>query len=237
LWLGRRARSRFPRWLKQKENMKKLQLAILAVGLAGTMSASATIVELITNPTGQAGYNDTIPWSMGFEFSTPSVLNTPTVTQLGFYDYGNNGLGAAHDVALFAADGTRLAHATVSAGGAATADSYQWVNITPVNLVANTTYYLAAYYSAPGGGADPDWLYLGSATVAPGFSVLGSYYSVTSSGTDATWNNINYSGPPNGFHGPDLRAVPEPTTMIAGALLLLPFGASTLRILRRTRTA
>ena len=29
--------------------------------------------------------------------------------------------------------------------------------------------------------------------------------------------------------------VPEPTTMLAGALLLLPFGASTLRILRRDR--
>jgi hypothetical protein len=29
--------------------------------------------------------------------------------------------------------------------------------------------------------------------------------------------------------------VPEPTTMIAGALLLLPFGASTLRILRRRK--
>ncbi|MEY2429380.1 MAG: hypothetical protein QOJ40_2265 [Verrucomicrobiota bacterium] len=35
----------------------------------------------------------------------------------------------------------------------------------------------------------------------------------------------------------DLAPVPEPTTMIAGALLLLPFGASTLRILRRNRTA
>jgi hypothetical protein len=34
-----------------------------------------------------------------------------------------------------------------------------------------------------------------------------------------------------------LTVVPEPTTMIAGALLLLPFGASTLRILRKTRTA
>ena len=33
-----------------------------------------------------------------------------------------------------------------------------------------------------------------------------------------------------------LAPVPEPTTMIAGALLLLPFGASTLRILRK-RTA
>jgi hypothetical protein len=31
--------------------------------------------------------------------------------------------------------------------------------------------------------------------------------------------------------------VPEPPTMIAGALLLLPFGASTLRILRRRQTA
>ena len=31
--------------------------------------------------------------------------------------------------------------------------------------------------------------------------------------------------------------VPEPTTMIAGALLLLPFGMSTLRMLRKSRTA
>jgi hypothetical protein len=31
--------------------------------------------------------------------------------------------------------------------------------------------------------------------------------------------------------------VPEPSTMLAGALLLLPFGASTLRILRRNRAA
>jgi len=32
-------------------------------------------------------------------------------------------------------------------------------------------------------------------------------------------------------------AVPEPTTMVAGALLLLPFGASTLRMLRKNRAA
>jgi hypothetical protein len=34
-----------------------------------------------------------------------------------------------------------------------------------------------------------------------------------------------------------ILAVPEPTTMIAGALLLLPFGASTLRILRKRQMA
>jgi hypothetical protein len=40
--------------------------------------------------------------------------------------------------------------------------------------------------------------------------------------------------PTDGQHA--AAPVPEPTTLIAGALLLLPFGASTLRILRR-RTA
>jgi hypothetical protein len=35
----------------------------------------------------------------------------------------------------------------------------------------------------------------------------------------------------------DNVAVPEPTTMIAGALLLLPFGASTMRFLRKSRKA
>jgi hypothetical protein len=41
----------------------------------------------------------------------------------------------------------------------------------------------------------------------------------------------------NGFVGlANVTVVPEPTTMIAGALLLLPFGASSLRVLRR-RTA
>lgn len=32
-----------------------------------------------------------------------------------------------------------------------------------------------------------------------------------------------------------LAAIPEPTTLIAGALLLLPFGVSTVRVLRRGR--
>ena len=40
------------------------------------------------------------------------------------------------------------------------------------------------------------------------------------------------------IHNPsEYIPVPEPTTMIAGALLLLPFGVSTLRILRKKRAA
>jgi len=44
------------------------------------------------------------------------------------------------------------------------------------------------------------------------------------------------SGNPTGGRV-EFTAVPEPTTLIAGALLLLPFGATTLRILRRRQVA
>ncbi len=56
----------------------------------------------------------------------------------------------------------------------------------------------------------------------------------------AYYNNGLNNGTPTPGAGQDLiynvTPVPEPTTIVAGALLLLPFGASTLRVLRR-RTA
>ncbi len=53
---------------------------------------------------------------------------------------------------------------------------------------------------------------------------IGGYNDTQVQFSDGTLHYINQ----------DLLAiVPEPTTMIAGALLLLPFGASTLRLLRR----
>jgi len=48
---------------------------------------------------------------------------------------------------------------------------------------------------------------------------------------------LNLYDQSGGRHQDQLGLVPEPTTMIAGALLLLPFGVSTLRVLRRNRAA
>jgi hypothetical protein len=51
----------------------------------------------------------------------------------------------------------------------------------------------------------------------------------------------NYKGTPTSGAGQELiyntTPVPEPTTIVAGALLLLPFGASTLRAFRKNRVA
>jgi len=49
------------------------------------------------------------------------------------------------------------------------------------------------------------------------------------------WDANGSSTAPN--KQPMLGIVPEPSTVIAGALLLLPFGVSTLRILRKNKTA
>jgi hypothetical protein len=51
------------------------------------------------------------------------------------------------------------------------------------------------------------------------FTITGSYSILENSGSDS------------------VTVVPEPTTVIAGALLLLPFGMSTLRLLRKQRSA
>jgi hypothetical protein len=216
---------------KQKEkNMKirMLQIAIMAAALAGAMSANAFFIptELVTSPGGGDFYNSPPPGTEGFTFTTGA--NPLVYSMLGVYDWGNNGLAASHVVTLFNADGSLIiSSATVASGGSATADSFQWVAITPVTLSPNTTYVLAASYDAN----DPDHFYYGSATLPPGVTLGNAVWE--SGGTTVFPDQVYGTGA--GFFGPNM-AVPEPTTMVAGALLLLPFGASTLRILRR-RTA
>lgn len=48
---------------------------------------------------------------------------------------------------------------------------------------------------------------------------------------------LNVTTLDGGLAQDQLAIVPEPTTMIAGALLLLPFGASTIRFIRKNRKA
>jgi hypothetical protein len=214
---------------KQKDNMRKLQLAILAAALAGAMSASATMV-LVTSPGGDESRGQS-PGSEGFTFTTAAVLSNPVVTQLGIYDFGNIDLAEPHVVTLFDAGGENvLTSATIPARDSTPADNWQWVNTAPVTLAPSTTYILVAYY----GENNPDGFYFGSATLPAGFSLDNA---VSGEGSGPPQQVEDSAG--QGFFGPNLSfsTVPEPTTMIAGALLLLPFGASTLRILRKNRTA
>jgi hypothetical protein len=82
-----------------------------------------------------------------------------------------------------------------------------------------------AFLNAAGTALGLSWAQL-QANAALGANGVG-VFRLTS--VDAQGNTI--------FNQDILAPVPEPTTIIAGALLLLPFGASTIRFIRKNRTA
>ena len=85
--------------------------------------------------------------AIGFVFVAKANI---TVTELGYYDDGGDGLEIDHPVALFDATGTtRLAEVTVRAGTVDTLrGKFRYRSITPVNLTAGTTYVLAGYHDS-----------------------------------------------------------------------------------------
>jgi len=103
-------------------------------------------------------------------------------------------------------------------------------------------YNIKFAFSEGGGGGPPDGI-LGGVEFGHGDSVTYFIKGLTSSSFVVATKNGNpdtyYSAaniddaPYSWVAGGNASPVPEPTTMIAGALLLLPFGASTVRMLRR----
>ncbi len=86
-----------------------------------------------------------------------------------------------------------------------------------------------------------DIKFLGSSTSPLKFDFYAWDGLVRKEATRATWSGGGWSFAPIAVDDPYLRSsptvVPEPATILAGAMLLLPFGMSTLRILRKARTA
>jgi len=191
----------------------------MVASLVGAMSvAQASIVGF--TPTG------TVSSDTGSGNST--VFFTPTadiyVTALGYFD---NGFAVSHAVGLFAVAGESLLASSTITGSSTLDSSFRYNSITSVLLTGGQQYAISSIDVAGQGQ-----LVVGSMQPAAGITFDGYKYNgsmTLSLGTTA------YSPP---YLGPNMQfaPVPEPTTMIAGALLLLPFGASTLRMLRR-RTA
>jgi hypothetical protein len=72
------------------------------------------------------------------------------LTHLGVYDHDQNGLGADIPVGIWDSDGTLLGSTTVRSGTTdARIGSFRYRQLdVPVNLAANTRYFVAAYYTS-----------------------------------------------------------------------------------------
>jgi hypothetical protein len=92
-------------------------------------------------------------------------------------------------------------------------------------------------------GVDTYYDYVNHMSIAPGTPLVFNFASGTVTVTPLGHERdalpgVNYYMPAATLDASFVfTPVPEPTTMIAGALLLLPFGASTIRGLRKNRAA
>jgi hypothetical protein len=215
--------------------MRRTQLATMAVALAGAMTASATIVNFddLPTPNTVGGVSDwgAVPSSYaGLTWTGWEVTKADGTA--GSYQtiYGNTyGASSSPNFAYNGGDGYK----TISTGG--TTFNFDGAYVT--SFVQNNAYQvfssqnltINAYHGALLVGTWTGSLSPSSFVALP---IAAHFLDITalqfiSDGEGRYWGLDDFA----------FSAVPEPTTMIAGALLLLPFGMSTLRMFRKTRTA
>jgi hypothetical protein len=241
---------------KQKENMKKLQITIFAISLAAAMSVSASITisgsdlsNLIYRPNGGVAQ---------YVAGTPDVaqLSTPDSGLTGgapavFVKAANAGLPSLGTLNSFSASYDLLS----SSGPSGTQPYWLTYLYAPgggyIGVISmggpdlngsSQIHVIYNFDTDPNPHSTGDYwgdtlstldsaLYNGTTT----FGQMTVYETAVEIGD---WANGNAVIPASAnIDSITLFPVPEPTTMIAGALLLLPFGASTLRMLRKNRTA
>lgn len=231
--MANRVKERVPAWTSsqkslsarvrnKKKTMRKLQLAIMAAALVIAAQAQASIVAF--SPTGLEVIPGEPTGNDGLFFTPNTAIS---VTSLGYYDCGFSGF---HPVGLYdASTSTLLASATVTSASTLFG-SFRYESITAVSLTAGDQYAVVGFYT-PGTIPDTGYYATGDVGAAPDIT-FNSYKYDYNNALDLP--TIDYAPP---IFGPNFQyevlPVPEPTTMIAGALLLLPFGASTIRILRK----
>lgn len=189
-----------------------LALALMggSASIAGTLAMTGT--NLITA-------NDANGYTTGWAFSTTGA----TVTALGFFDAGRDGLLQAHEVGIFATDGKLLVSATVPQGVAGILNGdWRFVSITPFALGAGS-YVIGGYKQS---GTNDSIVVEGSTAAAPGITlgnlghyVFGPSFSFPVNTTDIVYLNPNFET------GSASAPTPEPATLglAAGALSLAFF--------------
>ena len=216
-------------------------VSILALGAPGAAKAALTFTAEVGGvPTVGGATLET------FDEATPPILTLS---------------GSAALVSGTALDETYMA--PVFSGGTAAffgepvaldgSDASQYVAVFPNEGSATLTFstpqnYLGLLWGSIGQGNKLTF-YNGANPIGTisGFDII-SAYGYPSTGTvyvniisDTAFSSVVATDVSDAFEFDDVAygqvVVPEPTTMLAGALLLLPFGANTLRILRKSRAA
>ncbi len=236
--------------LNSKINQKMKTQTILAVAMGFTLSAASSHATIAL------GFSSLANQDIQFQGSTFSLTpGTGSIATPQFAinsDSGGNGSGLGLTgwingspwtigPVTTVAPGLQTASVTGGSGvlsiydgaGNTLTGAIQWVSLSSYQasgaINQNATVNISGLsYS----GLNSDLLHLVAQGTGNGIATLAYTWTSSHSLSDLVCGPTytdNYTG--------QLTPVPEPSTMAAGALLLLPFGASTLRVLRKNRMA
>jgi hypothetical protein len=209
--------------------MRKL-IAILGIGLSLAPGAWAQL-DIVSFTSAPHSDSDSEDITIGYSF----VVSSP-VKVIGLSAFVNNGSGGVNGntpVGLWNSSGSSLASVTVLSGTAdpLTPDGFfRYATLSSPVTLSDGTYYVGAYVT-PG----IDFTYdVGGLNTLSGVSYSAPQYGY---GSSLAFPSME-ANPANGEFGGNVvvGVVPEPSTYIAGAMMLLPFGAGGLRRLCKNRT-
>jgi hypothetical protein len=136
--------------------------------------------------------------TLGYAFTVGSPIS---VTSLGVFDEGSDGLNMVYNMDIMTSDGHPRAHAVIPAGtGATLINGFRYVSITPV-LLSPGTYKIFANYSK-------DFV---DAVITSAAITSASQVSYGGSVSDTGWTfpSGNHFGLSNGYFGPNFRFTPQ----------------------------
>ena len=183
------------------------RFCLALVLLLGAASPALAQTMEVLHTTSDAGLRDDFAGVVGgiFEVGATNV----TVSHLGFYDSGGDGLAADHHVGLWTEDGSTLMGSVLATNGVDVllTNGYRWVALdAPLMLFANTSYVLGAEVGSGDGdewsdyGATNDWnwnpMYVGTNGAATRDARYG--YSAW---PNAPVNGSGYTWGTNGMYG------------------------------------
>ena len=123
------------------------------------------------------------------------TLSSPVlVTELGLWDFGNDGFDTSHVVTIWTSTGTQEAQGTIPSGaGAILTNGFRYVSIAPVLLPAGS-YTIGGFYSS----TDSDQIVTSASTITTASGVI---YDGSRIGLGFAFPPIDISGVPNSNFG------------------------------------